>query len=483
MENKNELTRKYGLLMTFCLVVGTVIGSGIFFRNEAILEAIGHNMWYGVAAWGIGGLIALVIAYVFATLAVRHTEHSGLVGLSEYLVGRRYGYLFGWFLATIFFPSLTGILAWVAARFTVELFGWDVNQFFSAQTYMIALFYLVAVYAMTVLSPKLASYFHISCTAIKVIPLIGMGVVGTIAGLVNGTTLENANQISFEVTHSAVVAGANPFFVALVATVFAYIGWEAVLNVAGEVKNPKRNLPIALVGGMLVIIAIYVAYFVGLFGAAQLDKIAVQGSGVLYAFVNVFGNFAGTALFVFVIISCLGTLNGLTIGGQKLFYALATKKSGFNPDLFSQVDRKTNIPNNSATFFLLAVAVWMVIFGANFAGWYGDFFSNLSGGRVGTFDIAGLVPITLNAFLIPVFIMVIAKQKEMGWFNRFVAPIAAIAGASFLIYAAAYTQSWAAAFYLGAFAVVMGIGLLFYNRKMADDDSPDAESKQLEEAA
>ena len=468
--------------MTFCLVVGTVIGSGIFFRNETILEAIGHNMMYGIAAWGVGGLIALVIAYVFATLAVRHTEHPGLVGLSEYLVGRRYGYLFGWFLATIFFPSLTGILAWVAARFTVELFGWEVNQFFSAETYMLALFYLIAVFAMTTLAPKLASYFHISCTVIKVIPLIGMGVVGTIAGLVNGVTLENLGQVSFQATNSAVVAGANPFFVALVATVFAYIGWEAVLNVAGEVKNPKRNLPIALVGGMLVIIAIYIAYFVGLFGAAPLDNIAVTGSGVLYAFVNVFGSFAGTALFVFVIISCLGTLNGLTIGGQKLFYALATKRSGFNPDLFSQVDRKTNIPNNSASLFLFAVAIWMVIFGANFAGWYGTFFSDISGGRVGTFDIAGLVPITLNAFLIPVFIMVMIKQKEMGIFNRFVAPLLATAGAGFLIYAAAYTQSWAALFYLAFFAVVMIIGLFFFNRKKAaDDDAPDAESKQLEE--
>jgi len=466
--NTNTLTKKYGVLMTFCMVVGTVIGSGIFFRNEVILAAIGHNMWYGVAAWGIGGLITLTIAYVFSTLAVRNTEHPGLVGLSEMLLGRRYGYLFGWFLATIFFPSLTGILAWVAARFTVVLFGWDVDPSFSGYTYMLAAFYLIAIFAMTTLSPKLAARFHVTCTVIKVIPLIVMGVVGTILGLVNGVTFDNLNSVGFIAPSAAAAAEAgvsfNPFFVALVATVFAYIGWEAVLNVAGEVKNPKKNMPIALVGGMLVIIAIYVAYFVGLFGAAPLEYIAGPG-GVRYAFVNLFSEFAGTALFVFVIISCLGTLNGLTIGGQKLFYALATKRSGFNPDLFSQVDRATNMPNNSAILFLFSVVTWMVIYGANFTGWYGEFFSDISGGRVAIFDIAGLVPITLNSFLIPVFVMTMIKQKELGFFNRFVAPAAATAGACFLIYAAVYTQMGAAIFYIAFFAVVMGIGLLYYRKK------------------
>ena len=482
MEASNELKRKYGLLMTFAMVTGTVIGSGIFFRNEVILEAIGSNMWTGVSAWVVGGLITLTIAYVFASLAVRNPQQAGLVGLSEHLVGRRYGYAFGWFLATIFFPSLTGMLAWVSARFTVVLFGWDADPSFSGYTYMLALFYLIAVFAMTTLSPKLATRFHVSCAVLKVVPLIIMAVVGTVMGLINGTTLENIRTVSEYVPAAAGYMASNPFMVALVATVFAYIGWEAVLNIASEVKNTKRNLPIALVGGMLVIIAIYVSYFVGIFSAAPLENIAGPG-GVLYAFENLFHQGAGTLLFVFIIISCLGTLNGLMIGGQKTFYALATKRKGFNPDLFSQVDRVTNMPNNSATLFLLAVAAWIVIYGANFTGWYGSFFSDISGGRVGIFDIAGLVPITLNAFLIPVFIMTIVKQKELGFFNRFVAPAVATAGAAFLIYAVFYNQSGAALFYLGFFAVTMAIGMLYYNskKKSGGDAEIDAELDALDQ--
>ena len=481
MEKANQLTRKYGILMTFAMVVGTVIGSGIFFRNETILATVGNDMWTGVAAWVVGGLITLVIAYVFATLAVRNPEQAGLVGLSEHLVGRRYGYAFGWFLATIFFPSLTGILAWVSARFTVVLFGWDADPSFSGYTYMIALFYLVAIFAMTVLSPKLATRFHISCAILKVIPLILMGIIGTIIGLLNGTTLSNMSYVVEYVPDAAGYLASNPFFVALVATIFAYIGWEAVLNIASEVKNPKRNLPIALVGGMLVIITIYVSYFVGIFSAAPLSQIAGPG-GVLVAFESRFTDFAGTALFVFVIISCLGTLNGLMIGGQKTFYALATKRKGFNPDLFSQVDRVTNMPNNSATLFLLAVAAWMVIFGANNTDWYGNFFQWVSGDRVSTFDIAGLVPITLNSFLIPVFIMTMVKMKDMHWFNRFVAPAAATAGAAFLIYAVFYNQAGAALFFLAFFAITMAIGMLYYNRRKKDGDSLDVADEEMRAA-
>ena len=469
--------------MAFCMVVGTVIGSGIFFRNEPILAVVGGNMWYGVAAWGVGGLITLVISYVFATLAVKHEDAKGLVGVAEKMVGGPYGYLFGWFLATIFFPSLTGILALVSARFTVILFDMAENAWFSGYTYLIALFYLIAVYSMTTLAPKLAQRFHISCTFLKVVPLILMAVVGTIAGLMNGTTVAN-----LQMEYAPIMPVSNPFFVALIATIFAYIGWEAVMNIAGEVKNPKRNLPLAVVGGMFVIMTIYTLFFVGIFSATNVGALAdgslAQNEIVSSAFTGLFGQVGGTGLFVFIIISCLGTLNGLMIGGQKTFYALASRKSGFNPDLFSQVDDITNMPNNSANLFLFTIAVWMLLFGANFAGWYGEFWSNISGGAVATFDIAGLVPITLNGFLIPVLIMTIVKQVDFGWFNRFAAPIAALAGACFLVYAVWYTQRWAAIFYLVCFAIVMGIGMIKYRKKQDEDDGDGKQeaAPQLQEA-
>jgi len=446
---ENQLKRKYGLLTAICMVVGTVIGSGIFFRNEAIIAYTGGRMWIGIAAWLVGGFITLSATYVFGVLATRHERVGGLVDYGEALLGKGYGYFFGWFMATMFYPSMTGILAWVSARFTVVLFGWEVDSFFSGQTYAIALFYLMAIYAVNVLSQKLSGRFQVSTTFIKLVPLVLMGIVGTIAGLANGTTVANLQS---DYVRNVVD---NPFLAALVATVFAYLGWDSVLAINSEVKNSKRNLPIALVSGMLIIMTVYALYFLGIFSAAPVQELA-DGTGVRGAFVSVFSEIGGTALFVFIVISCLGTLNGLIVGGQRAFYAIAIRGQGVKPETFSQVDKATNVPNNSAAVFVLLVSLWMLIFAGNRAGWYGDF----------VLDIPGLVPIFFQLFLIPIYFMVVFKERTLGAFNRFCAPFVAMLGCFYLLYAALISQGLVRVLVFAAiFATFMLSGVLFYKRK------------------
>jgi len=440
---KNQLTRKYGLLTAICMVVGTIIGSGIFFRNEQIVAYTGGSIWTGAAAWLTGGVVTLTAAYVFSILAARHERVGGLVDYSEALLGKRYGYLFGWFMAVIFYPSMSGILAWISARFTVVLFGWDVNPFFSAETYMLALFYLLAIFAINALSPKLSGKFQISTTFIKLVPLVAMGVIGTIVGIVNGTTVENlrTDYIPTVVYH--------PFFEALVATVFAYMGWDTILALNSEVRNSKRNLPIALVAGLLIIMTVYVAYYIGIFSAAPIPEL-VDGGGVLTAFTGIFGAAAGPVFFGFIIISCLGALNGLCIAGQRAFYTKAVRGRGLHPKMLSQVDSVTNAPNNSAVVYVLLVSIWMVINGGNFAGWYGNF----------NFDLMGFIPITFQILLVPVYIWVIVKETTLGTFNRIIAPLAAIVGSMVFGVAIVYNHGIRVLWYLLIFAVIMGIGAL-----------------------
>ncbi|MCL1788661.1 MAG: amino acid permease [Defluviitaleaceae bacterium] len=448
---ENKLTRKYGLLTAICMVVGTVIGSGIFFRNERIIAYTGGRMWIGIAAWLVGGFITLSATYVFGVLATRHERAGGLVDYGEALLGKGYGYFFGWFMATMFYPSMTGILAWISARFTVVLFGWDAYAPFSGQTYVLALFYLVVIYTVNVLSPKLSGKLQVSTTFIKLVPLVCMGIVGTIAGLANGTTVANlqSDYVRYAVD--------NPFLAALVATVFAYLGWDSVLAINSEVKNSKRNLPIALVVGMLIIMSVYALYFVGIFSAAPVQELA-DGTGVRGAFVSVFSNVGGTALFVFIVLSCLGTLNGLIVGGQRAFYFIAVRERGARPDTLAQIDKATNVPNNSAALFMLFVALWMLIFAGNSAGWYGSF--NL--------DIPGLVPIFFQLFLIPIYLMVMVKEATLGGFNRFVAPLVAMGGCAYLLYAAYISQgATRIVVFAVMFAVFMLCGVLFYKRKEA----------------
>ena len=445
---EQKLARKYGLLTAICMVVGTVIGSGIFFRNEQIVAYAGGRLWVGVFAWIIGGFITLSATYVFGVLATRHERVGGLIDFGEVLLGRRYAYFFAWFMATMFYPTMSGILAWIAARFTVVLFGWDANAFFSGQTYALAMFYLMAIYSINVLAQKLSAKFQVSTTFIKLVPLVLMGIAGTITGLSNGTTVANLQSDYVRVVVD------NPFLSALVATVFAYLGWDSVLSLNSEIKNSKKNLPIALVAGLLIITTVYVMYFVGIFSAAPVQELA-DGAGVRGAFVNVFSEIGGTALFVFIVISCLGTLNGLTMGGQRAFYILSARDQGPRPEMFSQVDKVTNIPNNSAAAFVLMAAFWILVHSGNFAGWYGDF--NL--------DLPALVPIFFQLFLFPLYLMTIVKQrKELGAFNGVVAPLVALAGSIFLLYAAAITQGTRIIVFAVVFAVIMLLGGLFYKK-------------------
>lgn len=439
----NKLVKKYGLFTAIAMVVGIVIGSGVFFKAQDVLNYTQGNMTQGIIAWLIGGVIMVVCAYSFAVMATKYEKINGIVDYAEATVGKKYGYFMGWFMAVIYYPSLTSVLSWVSARYFCELFGWGLA---SAETLAIAGFFMVLSYGLNTLSPRLAGKFQVSTTIIKLIPLGLMAIVGLIAGLVNGTTINN---------FQAAMPGSGTsktLFASVIATAFAYDGWIVATSINSELKNAKKNLPRALVGGTLVIMAIYILYFVGIAGAASIDDLRNIGASV--AFTNLFSSVGGTILMVFVVISCLGTLNGLMVGSTRGLYALAVRKNGPNPEILSQVDAKTNMPTNSSILGLVFGSAWLVyFFGANLvsSSWFGPF----------SFDSSELPIVTIYASYIPIYIMMIKKEKDLSVFKRFIAPIAAIACCSFMVFAAVYSHEMKVVFYLIIFVVIMVIGYLF----------------------
>ena len=162
MENKME--KRYGLFTAICLVVGTVIGSGVFFKAQTILELTGGNMPIGILAWIIGGAIMLVCLLTFSFMGQKYERVNGLLDYAEATVGTRYGYYMGWFSATIYFPAMTSVLAWVSARYTM-VFITSANPNFpmaipaaqggcvvGPECMALTLFYLCAIYAVNTLS-------------------------------------------------------------------------------------------------------------------------------------------------------------------------------------------------------------------------------------------------------------------------------------------------------------------------------------------
>lgn len=455
MKMNQNLEKKYGLLTAICLVVGAVIGSGIFFLNETVFAATGGRLYLAVIAWLIGGGIMFSMMYVWGQLAKHKEGMNGLMDFSDQLVGRKYSYFLAWFLGTILYPSFVAVLAWVSARFTATLLGWEQPNT-SGAVWMLAGVFLVGIYTMNVISPKLAGQFQVSTTFIKVIPLLLMGIVGIIFGINSGTTAENLTYIS------VLDDGRNPLYVAVLATVFAYAGAEEVLMMNSEIKDSKKNLPRAIIIGSILIIAIYVIYTIGVFGSTYATTLSTPG-GIRLGFENIFGNTFGSVLIVFIIISCLGAMNSAMMAGARTFYSIALRGMGPKPDFVKTVDPKTDMPPTSAAISLIFCAIMMFLVFANaqdypyHTRWFGDV--NIA--------ISSLAPITLMSFYIPIFVSVMIKEKTWSAFNRFVMPGLSIGGALLLIYMVLDTNLIGALFYLAGFAVVMGLGAIFlaFNKK------------------
>ncbi len=470
-----QLNKKYGLFTAICTVVGTVIGSGVFFKAEAILKKTGGELPVGILAWIIGGIIMVICAYAFSVLAAKHEKVSGVVDYAEALVGKKYAYFMGWFLAIFYYPTLTSVLAWLSARYLCVLLGWGET---GGECMTIAALLLVGVFVMNALAPKIAGKFQVSATIIKLIPLLLMAVVGTITGLTNGLLIENFKEIPLVpgVTTGESVPGG--LFAAVVATAFAYEGWICATAINAELKDAKKNLPKALVIGTLIIVAVYITYYIGFSGSISTGELlsVPANEGAKIAFTSVFKSLAGTVLFVFVIISCMGTLNGLTLGCSRAIYSISSRNMGPRPDVFKQVDSSTNMPVNSALFGLLISAFWLVYFyGSNLVAkpWFGNF----------SFDSSELPIITTYAMYIPIFVAMLIKGKDYGAVKGRIAPILGIVGSIVMVVAAVIAHginpykagqaadepyfSFPILFYLIVYAAIMIAGVFFMKSKKA----------------
>ncbi len=445
---ENGLKKKYGLITAIAMVVGIVIGSGVFFKAEKILTATGGNLPLGILAWIMGGAIMIICAYTFSIMATKYEYVNGIVDYAEVTIGKKYAYYVGWFMATIYYPTLTSVLAWVSARYTCVLLGFNIV---GGEAMVIACFYLIVSYAINSLSPIIAGKFQVSTTIIKLIPLLLMAVIGTIVGLSNGLIIENFTTVAKE------VSAGNALFTAVVATSFAYEGWIIATSINAELKDSKRNLPKALVLGTFIVMSVYILYYIGLAGGVSNATIMEGGeAGAKIAFEGIFSKAGGTILFVFVVISCLGTLNGLMLGCTRGMYSLAARNQGPKASIFKQVDKETNMPSNSSIVGLLLCAFWLLyFFGTQLTdSWIGPYW----------FDSSELPIVTIYASYIPIFIMLAVKEKELSSFKRFVMPVLSVLACIFMIIAACFAHKMAVVWYLITFAIVMLLGSFFYKK-------------------
>ncbi|WP_462326019.1 APC family permease [Desulfoplanes sp.] len=411
MEN---LQKKYGFWTATAMVVGIVIGSGVFFKADDVLKASGGDLPTALLAWLIGGSIMVVTAYVFSKIATRIERVNGVVDYFEEAYGQKAGYLVAWFMTFIYYPTLVAVLAWVSANYTAGLIGMP------GSVWAISAVYLTAFFLLNYFSPILAGKWQVTSTVIKLIPLALVALVGGIAGLNSGQTLENFAQAAQTVSSGGGLA------VATLSTAFAYEGWIIATSINAELRDAKRTLPRALVVGTIAVVCFYMLYYMGISGVLTNDQVLAEGDAApVRVIALIFDRLSGTVLTVFVIISCLGTLNGLIMGSARGMYSIASRKLGPKADFFSVVNPTTNSTIHSAVFGYILSCVWLVVWYGNFAGWWGQFM-----------DISELPIAFLYVIYISIYIWVMKTFTDLGGFSRFACPLMAGAGSLYIIWGA-----------------------------------------------
>ena len=267
-----EVKKQYGIWTGIAMVIGIVIGSGVFIKSGKVLEQTAGDLKYAILAWFIGGLIMVCSGFCFAVFATRVTKFNGVVDYIEVSTNKKVGYVLAWCFTTFYYPIIASIVALNAGKYFFELVGLTSIEIKSLPNFIFAFIVLLITTLINYFSPKLSAKFQISSTAIKLIPIFGIVIAGLFASLlVEGApgilgafknTCDSFKQI--QEGNEIVKYTVFDFGKAVTITAFAYEGWVCATAINAELKDSKKNLPRALVFGTIAVLLFYIIYFIGL---------------------------------------------------------------------------------------------------------------------------------------------------------------------------------------------------------------------------
>lgn len=312
MENKIIIQKNIGFFPALALVMGTVIGSGVFFKVSNITEVTG-TPGMTLLVWLLGGVITICAGLTVAELAAAIPRNGGLTTYIEYTYGKFSGFLAGWAQSFIYFPAMIAAQAIVFSEQVLNLLhlkdGWIVPVAFIA---------VASIYLINIIGSKAGGLLQSVTLVVKLIPLIVIIIFG----------LMNTGDVEVSLASNTGDTGIN-FFTAigagLLATMFAYDGWIHVGNIAGEMKNPKRDLPLAIVLGLGLVTVIYLLINATFLYTMPIEDLKGNLSAATDASEMLLGDMGGKLVTIGILISVYGALNGYTMTGMRLPYAMAEK--------------------------------------------------------------------------------------------------------------------------------------------------------------
>lgn len=455
------MKRNYGLFTAITMITGIVIGSGIFFKADDVLAYANYNVLLGVLVFVIAAIAVVFGALTISQLAIRTDKPGGLVSYAEDFVGTGTATAFGWFESFLYLPTLGAVVAWASGIYVSNLLGFE--DFSIWRNTVIGLIALTFFYAVNILSAKLGGWFQNASMIIKLIPLIVLAVVGLAKGGTGAVVGAAATTFGMDAKSSLAWLGAfGPL-------AFSFDGWIVSTSICHEIKNSKKNLPLALSVAPIFVLAVYLAYFLGIVSFLGVDTVKEVGDNAVYlASSTLFGDTVSKLVLVAVVISILGTVNGVSLGLIRLPYSLAIRNMMPASNVFKKENKKLGgMPVNSGILVYVLSLVYLFI---NYFVMTSEAKLHFFGKEVAVcnLDISSIAICVLYLTYIILYVAVIKLWKKGEIKNTFLGLICPILGTigSLIIFSGSVVDP---VFFIYALICIIFIGIayLYYNKNKA----------------
>lgn len=378
-----ELKRSLSLFDSTMIVMGSMIGSGIFIVTASVAKQVGSPTFI-MLTWVLTGILTIIAALSYGELAGMMPRAGGQYVYLREAYGSLIGFLFGW---TTFLVIETGLIAAVAiafAKFTAVLFPifseqnvlLKMGDYTFTNTQLLALFIIILLTFINIQGIKLGKWVQNIFTVTKIGALLGLIVLGLIIGYDSEAWKININSLSqpFKVSVAQNTISNTPLSnlplilsalgLAMIGPIFSSSAWNTITYTAGEIKNPQRNIPLSLFFGTLLVSVLYwlanLSYLMLLPAVGTPEGVDAFARGIAFATNErvgtaaaemIFGSIGATIMAIFIMISTFGCNNGIVLSGSRVYYAMA--KDG----LFFKKASDLNARGVPA-FALVAQCIW-----------------------------------------------------------------------------------------------------------------------------
>jgi APA family basic amino acid/polyamine antiporter len=365
------LQRVLGLSSAMAVVIGTVIGSGVFLVPSTMIRYLG-SVGELFLVWIIAGVLSLFGALTYAELAAALPEAGGEYVYLSAAYGPFWGYLYGW---TQFWVAKSGSIATLAAGFYTYLTvfypvlgapvlvtpfhigpGGSLLEIHYGQLVAIAVILILA--AVNYLGVRSGGNLQVVVTVVKMLLIAAVVVVGIFSG---------KGDFSHFRSHIPSLGGVAGFFAAMVSALWAYDGWNNVSMISSEIRNPQRNLPRSLIGGTSAVILTYLLINVSYFYVLNARQVSESRRVAADMMVHLYGSPAGSAVTVAVLISIFAALNGSILSGSRVPYAMA--RDGLFFRSAAAVSPRYRTPGHA----IVLLCLWSCV--VVLSGWFDDLYN------------------------------------------------------------------------------------------------------------